>query len=52
MINKSLTLLMLAGLAHTGLAQAALPAAVSAAPGLLFVTGTMPSAAMRRTPLW
>ena len=37
MINKSLTLLMLAGLAHTGLAQAALPAAVSAAPGLLFV---------------
>ncbi|MFM5075450.1 hypothetical protein [Aeromonas hydrophila] len=40
MINKSLTLLMLAGLAHTGLAQAALPALpadVSAAPGLLFV---------------
>ncbi|MBX9565259.1 hypothetical protein FKF78_01650 [Aeromonas hydrophila] len=37
MINKSLTLLMLAGLAHTGLAQAALPADVSAAPGLLFV---------------
>lgn len=32
MINKSLTLLMLAGLA-----QAALPADVSAAPGLLFV---------------
>ena len=37
MINKSLTLLMLASLAHTGLAQAALPADVSAAPGLLFV---------------
>ncbi len=52
MINKSLTLLMLAGLAHTGLAQAALPADVSAAPACCSSTGTTPSAAMRHTPLW
>ncbi|MFQ2323514.1 hypothetical protein [Aeromonas dhakensis] len=37
MINKTMALFMLAGLAHTGLAQAALPADVSVAPGLLFV---------------
>ncbi|WHF35723.1 hypothetical protein QLQ87_16350 [Aeromonas salmonicida] len=37
MIKKTLTLFALAGLAHIGMAQAAIPADVSAAPGLLFV---------------
>lgn len=37
MMKNTLALFMLAGLAHVGMAQAAIPADVSAAPGLLFV---------------
>ena len=52
MINKTMALFMLAGLAHTGLAQAALPADVSVAPACCSSTGTTPPAAAMPIRPW